>query len=691
MKNLCFLALILTFTSVALADNPIVQTSFTPDPAAMVHNDTVFVFTGQDEDQTVDNFFTMYKWRVYSTVDMVNYTDHGSPLSYKTFSWGNSKAWAAQAIYRNGKFYWYVTVGLSGSNQPSIGVAVSDKATGPYKDAIGKPLIKQSWDDIDPTVFIDDDGQAYLYWGNPKLYYVKLNEDMISYSGSIQQVPMTTKSFGTRAGNPDRPTTYEEGPWAFKRGDLYYMVFAAGPISEPIGYSTAPSPTGPWTYGGEIMAGGSNKGSFTNHPSVIEYKGKGYFFYHTGNLPNGGGFRRSTSVESFDFGANGSIPRLNFTEKGPSPVATLNPYKRVEAETMAWSEGLKTAESPTTGVYVTKIDNGDYLKVRHVDFGTAGPKSFTASYASTTEGGSIELRFGSKTGTLIGTLPIRNTGGATTWKRDSVSVTKAEGIQDLFLVFKGSGFNLDYWQFSGGEVEPTYRDTILNGKFDQGVAPWVLNVWAGEAQGKVLAQEYCIDISSIGTENYQIQLIQSGFILEQDQNYELLFDAYAPNSRSIEVNVEKHTDPWTSYLDPAKSIDLSATKKTYSLVFKMKNPNDSNSRLSFNVGSSIESLCLDNVQIKKTALPISIIQKPISSNVQTKLHEGILTVYIPKETKALSIELYDLKGNLVLSKKEFGESKTTEISVNTLLPGVYILHVKNENKTLLNTKIFNQK
>lgn len=691
MKNLHFLPFLLFFTGVAFADNPIVQTSFTPDPAAMVHNDTVFVYTGQDEDVTVDNFFTMYNWRVYSTVDMVNYTDHGSPLSYKTFSWGNSKAWAAQAIYRNGKFYWYVTVGLPGSNQPSIGVAVSDNATGPFKDAIGKALIKQSWDDIDPTVFIDDDGQAYLYWGNPQLYYVKLNEDMISYSGSIQKVPMTTKSFGTRPGNTDRATTYEEGPWAFKRGDLYYMVYAAGPIAEPIGYSTAPSPTGPWTYGGEIMAGGSNKGSFTNHPSVIEYKGKAYFFYHTGNLPNGGGYRRSTSVESFNFGADGSIPRLNFTEKGPDPVASLNPYRRVEAETMAWSVGLKTAESPTTGVYVTKIDNGDYLKVRHVDFGTAGAKSFTASYASTTEGGSIELRLGSKTGTLIGTLPIRSTGGATTWKKDSVSVTKAEGIQDLFLVFKGSGFNLDYWQFSGGSVDPTYRDTILNGTFDKGINPWVLNVWAGTAQGQVVNQEYCIDITSIGTESYQIQLIQSGFILQQDQNYEVVFDAYAPNPRSIEVNVEKHTDPWTSYLDPAKKIDLTSTKSTYNLVFKMKSPADSNSRLSFNLGNSTESLCLDNIQIQKTAKPISAIQKSIFSNVQAKLYEGVLTVYSPKEAKSLSLELYDLKGNLVLSKSALAEAGTTEMSMRTVLPGVYILQVKHENRVLLNTKVSHQK
>ena len=124
---------------------------------------------------------------------------------------------------RNGKFYWYVTAGLSGGSQPSIGVAVSDNPTGPFKDPINKPLVKNSWDDIDPTVFIDTDGQAYLYWGNPKLYYVKLNSDMVSYTGGIQQVPMTTASFGVRTGDAARATTYEEGPWFFKRKSLYYM------------------------------------------------------------------------------------------------------------------------------------------------------------------------------------------------------------------------------------------------------------------------------------------------------------------------------------------------------------------------------------------------------------------------------------------------------------------------------------
>ena len=270
---------------ISLADNPIVQTNYTSDPAPMVHDGVLYVYTSHDEDELVDDFFTMNEWRVYSTTDMVNWTDHGSPLSYKTFSWASGNAWAAQCIERNGKFYMYVTLSEAAhGGRRAIGVGVSDSPTGPFVDALGRPLISRSWDDIDPTVFIDDDGQAYMYWGNPALYYVKLNEDMISFDRSIGNngivaVDMTTEAFGTRVDGDERhQTLYEEGPWFYKRGDLYYMIYAAGGIPEYIAYSTAPTATGPWTYRGIIMP--QQGGSFTNHPGIADYKGNSYFRYY---------------------------------------------------------------------------------------------------------------------------------------------------------------------------------------------------------------------------------------------------------------------------------------------------------------------------------------------------------------------------------------------------------------------------
>ena len=178
----------------ASADNPFVQTCFTTDPAPMVHDGTLYVYTGHDEDGA--DFFWMQEWRVYSTKDMVNWTDHGSPLAIEDFSWGDDRAWAPQCVERNGKFYFYVPLHSKLTGAMAIGVAVGDSPTGPFKDAIGKPLVDGDWAYIDPTVYIDDDGQAYLYWGNPEIFYVKLNDDMVSYSGDVNVVEQTVEGFG---------------------------------------------------------------------------------------------------------------------------------------------------------------------------------------------------------------------------------------------------------------------------------------------------------------------------------------------------------------------------------------------------------------------------------------------------------------------------------------------------------------
>lgn len=177
------------------AQNPFVQTWCTSDPAPMVHDGTMYVYTGHDEDGA--DFFWMQEWRVYSTQDMVNWTDHGSPLALESFSWADDRAWASQCIERNGKFYWYICAHSKLSNGMAIGVAVGDTPVGPFHDALGKPLFENgSWDHIDPTVMIDDDGQAWLMWGNPQCYYLRLNEDMISYSGELGLLDMTEEAFG---------------------------------------------------------------------------------------------------------------------------------------------------------------------------------------------------------------------------------------------------------------------------------------------------------------------------------------------------------------------------------------------------------------------------------------------------------------------------------------------------------------
>jgi arabinoxylan arabinofuranohydrolase len=437
----------------ALADNPIIQTNFTADPAPMVHGDTVYLYAGHDEDDAQD--FKMRDWRLYSSKDMVNWTDHGTVASLSTFPWArqDNGAWAPQVVERNGKFYLYAPVTDKASNEFSIGVAVADSPLGPFKDALGRPLVSGAGF-FDPTVLIDDDDQAYLYWGNPDLWYVKLNKDMVSYSGDV------IKSA--------RPEKYQEGPWAYKRNGHYYMAYASSCCSEGIGYAMSTTPTGPWQYQGQIMDPSSL--STGNHPGIIDFRGKSYVFGFNYRL----NFaetpihreRRSVTVAEIEFRADGTIPLLPFwNTTGVKQVRPLDPYGRVEAETIAWASriardrdrpfdwatGIKTDRDDKTGMYIYPAASASFVKVAGVDFGKRPPKSFKASVASAGTGGRIDVRSGSLDGPLIATIEVAQTGGEHVWKTQSVKASAITGQHDLYFVFNAGGnnvrFNVDYWSF----------------------------------------------------------------------------------------------------------------------------------------------------------------------------------------------------------------------------------------------------
>ncbi len=459
MKKLIVIALFLVLLgAVSKAENPIMQSHFGPDPAPMVYNGTVYAYVGDDIPGT--DFYYMTKWRVLSSADMVNWTDHGSPISLESFKWARDRAWAAQCIERNGKFYWYICA-QSTKNDMSIGVAVSDSPTGPFKDAIGKPLIMNgSWSNIDPTVCIDDDGQAYLYWGNGSLFYVKLNKDMISYSGDIVTVPVTVESFGGARGNKsvENPNKdmYVEGPWFYKRNNLYYLMYAGmGKGGECLSYSTSNGPTGPWKYQGKIMEN-QKLNSFTNHGGIIDYKGNSYVFYHSGLLPNGGSYGRAACVEQFAYNPDGTIPAVTATKEGPKPVGFIDPYKRQEAETMAWSNKCSITQSPKNGMYVSSTRLKGYIKVREVNFGDQSPKSFTASLAAGVDGGTLEARLDSVGGPVIAFVNLPRTGG---WDKFVTFTSKLSkevtGMHDVYFYFNGQNitagrelFNFDWWKFN---------------------------------------------------------------------------------------------------------------------------------------------------------------------------------------------------------------------------------------------------
>jgi len=320
MKEIKFLLLsllVISETNGAICDttfnadsNPIIKYKYTADPGALVHKDRVYIYAGHDECPPPHNHYELNEWLVFSSSDMVAWTEHAVPLKASDFEWAKGEAWASQVIERDGKFYWYVTVEHATKKGKSIGVAVADSPLGPFKDARGSALVTNDmtieytqigWDDIDPTVWIDDDGQAYLFWGNTQCYYAKLKENMIELDSDIMPIHLPN---------------FTEAPWVHKRGDWYYLSYAQY-FPEKIGYSMSKSINGPWEYKGILneIAGNSN----TNHQAIIEFKGQWYFIYHNGAIPTqGGSFRRSVCIDRLYYNEDGTMKRIQMTSEGIS-------------------------------------------------------------------------------------------------------------------------------------------------------------------------------------------------------------------------------------------------------------------------------------------------------------------------------------------------------------------------------------
>lgn len=316
------------------------NTLYAGDPAAYVEGDTVYLYAGHDT--STGDSYVMPEWVCYTSKDMKNWEYKGPIMSATDVSWrnDNTSAWASQVIKHNDKYYLYFCTWDKTSNgKQSIGVAVADSPTGPFKD-IGTPLVKGSltepqssnWNDIDPTVWVetvDGEEHRYLAWGNGKFYVCELNEDMISVkdldnNGSIT---MTNDIKEQEFTGLQDGLGFTEAPWIYRQQDTdgnytgKYYLFGAFGWREQMGYATSDSMYGPWTWGGIIMEPTAT--SNTNHPSVIDFNGKTYFIYHNGSLVWGSGFRRSVCVSEMTFNDDGTIPYIDETSTGLTGTASF--------------------------------------------------------------------------------------------------------------------------------------------------------------------------------------------------------------------------------------------------------------------------------------------------------------------------------------------------------------------------------
>lgn len=284
--------------------NPIITHKYTADPAALVVGDTLWLFAGQDGGPDAKRY-SLRNWCVFSTTDMKNWTEYPIPLRISDFSWDRSKnAYASHMVEKNGTYYWYISTNGSG-----IGVAVSNRPQGPFKDALGKPLLTKAdcfasthgWSCIDPAVYIDDDGQAWIFWGNRECYYAKLKDNMIEIDGEIKQIQFPVYN------------NFTEAPWVHKYKGKYYLTYATG-FPEKISYAMADNIEGPWVEKGLLNEVAGN--TTTNHQAIVEYKGKWYFIYHTGALPGGGGASRSVCIDYLHYNKDKTLKRVIMTSEG---------------------------------------------------------------------------------------------------------------------------------------------------------------------------------------------------------------------------------------------------------------------------------------------------------------------------------------------------------------------------------------
>ncbi|WP_223587492.1 carbohydrate binding domain-containing protein [Microbacterium sp. OVT16B] len=495
--------------------NPLVGHKFGADPHHLIYNGRLYIYSTDDTQQyelnskdanglpTQSNGYGgITRLNVMSTSDMVNWVDHGSiPIAREggAAPWSRN-SWAPAAIEKDGKVYLYFCDSGTGT-----AVVVGGSPLGPWNDPLGKKIIPDtvSRDYIagggfpagmwlfDPEVFIDDDGQGYLYFGgnsqigtapnvqgpqNPKsTRVVKLKDDMVTLDGDPVEI--------------DGPGMFEASSM-FKRGDTYYYSYSSNfqvnevpgqyPSRGGIAYMMTDDPMklGSSEYAGVAF---QNQGTFfgagnggNNHSDMFTYKGETYFTYHAQTrgaawaaalgTPGATQGYRSVHIDKLEFNADGTIKPIVGTRAGVAQVESFDPYRTFEAETLAWQLGISTAKTDAASVefpehngggnmVLSGVDDGDFAGISGVDFGS-GAKTVSARVKPLVEGGSIQVRLDDVDGQVVAEIPVDGTVGE--WTTVQADVTGAAGEHDVFFVFaapEGADadadlFEVDNWAFT---------------------------------------------------------------------------------------------------------------------------------------------------------------------------------------------------------------------------------------------------
>lgn len=367
--------------------NPIITGQFTADPTARVFEGKIYMYPSHDIPSVITHhdgsaWFSMPDYHVFSSEDLTSWTDHGVILRQEDVPWGKPDAyamWAPDCVQKDGKYYFYFPDAPAAGWGFGIGVAVSDKPAGPFVPQ-EKPI--QGVAGIDPCVLVDDDGKAYIYWSGMGLRGCRLADNMLELEGD--QV---------RLDEP-LPEGFKEGPFAFKRNGRYYLTYPwVRKDTEALAYAMSDNPLGPFEYKGIIMKE-SPTGCWTNHHSLVEYKGEWYLFYHHNDYSPHFDKNRSARIDRVFFNDDGTIQEVVPTLRGVGSVKAtsivhLDRYSSIDGarieyvDTADYFKGWKTVFAKA----------GDNVCFNELDFGRKSPKDITLCVKAP-EGGRIALTAG---------------------------------------------------------------------------------------------------------------------------------------------------------------------------------------------------------------------------------------------------------------------------------------------------------
>lgn len=411
--------------------NPILPLEhFVPDAEPRVWSDgRVYIYGSYD--LSGDVAFCSNQYRVFSSADLLDWTDHGVSFraedAYPKGAYPGVVLCAPDCVYKDGLYYLYYCLA-----DQSEGVATSPCPHGPFKNAV--PVEGAHGDGIDPAVLVDDDGQVYYYWGQFHARAARLKPTMTAIDRSTLNTHLIDeKSHG-----------FHEGSSLRKRNGIYYLIYTdiSRGKATCLSYATSRSPLGPFVKGGVIIDNtGCDINTWNNHGSIVEFKGQWYIFYHRSS--QGCPYNRRACVEPIRFNADGSIDEVEMTTQGvegPLPATRrMDAYRacQVSGLNIRTSVAEVTRTNGTLSEYLSHIRKGDWAAYKYLDFG-AGVSSFEARVASLAEGGEMELRLDRPDGQCIGSVKVGHTGGWQMWERVTCPVQGASGVHALYLVFKAT-------------------------------------------------------------------------------------------------------------------------------------------------------------------------------------------------------------------------------------------------------------